>query len=310
MNGFHHEAVFYTSDDEYLDGLFADICEAVDGDGAVLVAVSEAKAQLLRDALGDRVDRVQFTDMERLGRNPACIIPAWREFVRDAGPGPLRRRRRAGLARPQRRRAGGVPAPRVAAQPRVRRPAASGGCCAPTTSGRSTRPCWRAPATTTRTWSRTASRTPASRYDRAAGVHGVGRRAAAAVAPPRRARVHPPTTSRSCGRSSRDRATQRRLCPRTGSPTSCWPSTSWPPTRCDTAAATVSCARWEEDGTFLFEVRDGGRIDDPLAGRERPSDVRGGGRGLWLVNHLCDLVQVRSSQAGNVVRLHMSLGSL
>ena len=35
--------------------------------------------------------------------------------------------------------------------------------------------------------------------------------------------------------------------------------------------------------------------------------MRGGGRGLWLVNHLCDLVQVRSSQAGNVIRLHMSL---
>jgi hypothetical protein len=26
-----------------------------------------------------------------------------------------------------------------------------------------------------------------------------------------------------------------------------------------------------------------------------------------MVNHLCDLVQVRSTKAGNVVRLHMSL---
>ena len=27
--------------------------------------------------------------MVELGRNPACIIPAWREFLRDAGPGPI-----------------------------------------------------------------------------------------------------------------------------------------------------------------------------------------------------------------------------
>jgi anti-sigma regulatory factor (Ser/Thr protein kinase) len=58
---------------------------------------------------------------------------------------------------------------------------------------------------------------------------------------------------------------------------------------------------------FQCEVRDRGWIDDPLAGRERPSDLRGGGRGLWIVNHLCDLVQVRSSASGSVVRLQMSL---
>jgi anti-sigma regulatory factor (Ser/Thr protein kinase) len=44
--------------------------------------------------------------------------------------------------------------------------------------------------------------------------------------------------------------------------------------------------------------------------RERPPDRRSGGRGLWIVNHLCDLVQVRSSQAGNVIRLHMSLDAV
>ena len=64
---------------------------------------------------------------------------------------------------------------------------------------------------------------------------------------------------------------------------------------------------WQENGTLLCEVTDRGHIADPLAGRERPPDVRGGGRGLWLVNHLCDLVQVRTSQGGNVIRLHMSL---
>jgi anti-sigma regulatory factor (Ser/Thr protein kinase) len=64
---------------------------------------------------------------------------------------------------------------------------------------------------------------------------------------------------------------------------------------------------WEEDGTFFCEVRDGGRIEDPLAGRDRPSDLIGGGRGLWMVNHLCDLAQVRSSAAGSVIRVHMAI---
>ena len=33
-----------------------------------------------------------------------------------------------------------------------------------------------------------------------------------------------------------------------------------------------------------------------------------GGKGLWLVNQLCDLVQARTSHAGTVARLHMRLG--
>jgi hypothetical protein len=37
MSGFHHEAVFYANDVEYLDGLLEDICVAGDGDGAELV---------------------------------------------------------------------------------------------------------------------------------------------------------------------------------------------------------------------------------------------------------------------------------
>ena len=57
----------------------------------------------------------------------------------------------------------------------------------------------------------------------------------------------------------------------------------------------------------VCEVRDGGHIDAPLVGRERPSLERPGGRGLWLVNQLCDLVQIRSFPTGTVVRLHMRL---
>ena len=56
---------------------------------------------------------------------------------------------------------------------------------------------------------------------------------------------------------------------------------------------------------LICEVRDGGRIDDPLAGRRRPSAAQVGGYGLWLANQVCDLVQLRSVPQGMVVRVHM-----
>jgi anti-sigma regulatory factor (Ser/Thr protein kinase) len=62
---------------------------------------------------------------------------------------------------------------------------------------------------------------------------------------------------------------------------------------------------WRCADTLLCEVRDDGHIADPLAGRRRPMTEEYGGRGLWLVNQLCDLVQVRTSAGGSVVRAHM-----
>ena len=60
---------------------------------------------------------------------------------------------------------------------------------------------------------------------------------------------------------------------------------------------------WHEDGMVVCEVRDRGRLDQPLAGRARPELEDGGGWGLWLANQLCDLVQIRTLPDGNVVRL-------
>jgi anti-sigma regulatory factor (Ser/Thr protein kinase) len=64
---------------------------------------------------------------------------------------------------------------------------------------------------------------------------------------------------------------------------------------------------WEDDGSVVCEVRDRGVIADPLAGRLAPAPTAPAGRGLWLANHLCDLVQIRSSQEGTVVRLYVDL---
>lgn len=61
---------------------------------------------------------------------------------------------------------------------------------------------------------------------------------------------------------------------------------------------------WREPDAFVCEVRDHGFIRDPLVGRLAPPVEQHGGRGWWLVNQLCDLVQIRSAPSGTVVRVH------
>jgi anti-sigma regulatory factor (Ser/Thr protein kinase) len=61
---------------------------------------------------------------------------------------------------------------------------------------------------------------------------------------------------------------------------------------------------WRETDTLVCEIRDAGHIEDPLIGRSRPAPNQHTGRGLWLVHQLCDLVQIHSSPAGTAVRVH------
>jgi anti-sigma regulatory factor (Ser/Thr protein kinase) len=62
---------------------------------------------------------------------------------------------------------------------------------------------------------------------------------------------------------------------------------------------------WEEGDSVVCEVRDNGCIDEPLVGRERPATNRAGSSGLWMVNQLCQLVQIRSSPSGSIVRMRI-----
>jgi anti-sigma regulatory factor (Ser/Thr protein kinase) len=64
---------------------------------------------------------------------------------------------------------------------------------------------------------------------------------------------------------------------------------------------------WQAAGEVICEVRDGGHIADPLAGRRLPQPDQAGGHGLWLVNRCVDLAEVRSTSDGTVTRLHMRL---
>jgi anti-sigma regulatory factor (Ser/Thr protein kinase) len=63
---------------------------------------------------------------------------------------------------------------------------------------------------------------------------------------------------------------------------------------------------WHTDAEVLCQIQDQGWISDPLAGRTRHApDARG--HGLWVVNQVCDLVELRSGPAGTTVRLHMRI---
>jgi len=64
---------------------------------------------------------------------------------------------------------------------------------------------------------------------------------------------------------------------------------------------------WREDDEVVGEVATRSRIDDPLAGRRTPAPDDPGGRGLWLINQVCDLVEVRSGGDGASVRMHVGL---
>jgi anti-sigma regulatory factor (Ser/Thr protein kinase) len=63
---------------------------------------------------------------------------------------------------------------------------------------------------------------------------------------------------------------------------------------------------WRRDEGILCEIRDQGHISDPLAGQRPPTPEQATGRGLWVVRHLCDRVQISSSLGRTIVRVEMS----
>jgi anti-sigma regulatory factor (Ser/Thr protein kinase) len=66
---------------------------------------------------------------------------------------------------------------------------------------------------------------------------------------------------------------------------------------------------WRDGDEILCEVHDHGWITDPLAGRVRRGPD-GRGHGLYLVNQVCDLVEVRTGQTGTTIRMHMRVPRL
>jgi anti-sigma regulatory factor (Ser/Thr protein kinase) len=63
---------------------------------------------------------------------------------------------------------------------------------------------------------------------------------------------------------------------------------------------------WCDDESLMCEIRDQGDVEDPLAGRRQPSEGDRGGRGLWIANQVCDLVQIRAVDGGSQIRLRLN----
>ena len=302
-DGFRHEALFYATDDEFLDGTTSFIRDALAADEPILVVVEADKMERLRRELGAEAARVRFADMGDVGANPARIIPAWQEFVDEhSGQGrPLR-----GIGEPI--FPGRSPAELVECQlhESLLNVAFDGGS----------------------DWSLIcpydADALPRPVLDEARRSHrlvtegGVRRRSEAyADAVPSGALPEPAAEPAQLPFERADLGLVRRFV-RDSAQRAGFASDRMPDLVLAINEIVSNSIRhapggggvaraWRDRDMFVCEVSDRGRIEDPLAGREPLAYDAPGGRGLWLVNHLCDLVQVRSSAAGTVVRLHMQL---
>lgn len=78
---FRHEALFYAGVEQFVRSTARYVREALAAAEPVLVAVVESRAKPLREELGPDAEQVDYLDMERIGRNPARLIPAWQDWV-------------------------------------------------------------------------------------------------------------------------------------------------------------------------------------------------------------------------------------
>jgi anti-sigma regulatory factor (Ser/Thr protein kinase) len=302
---FHHEALVYEGIDGFMSATLPFIRAGVEAEEPILVAVDEEKIGLLKGALGDDARGVQFREMRRLGKNPACIIPAWREFVVTNA---LNGRAMRGIGEPI--WAGRDPAEldECHRHEALLNVAFDDG------------PPWSLvcpydaaalPAEVIEHAHRTHPKVGTHEVTRSSGNYRDPRTdVLAGELPP------PPVGHDELSYTLEDLVTVRDI-------VDAWARAAG--LRAGRAADVVLAVNelasnsirhgggrgtvraWREPDAFVCEVRDSGRIEDPLVGRGLPYWDSTGGRGLWLVNQLCDLVQLRSLESGSAVRLRIGL---
>ncbi|MDP9369327.1 MAG: sensor histidine kinase, partial [Chloroflexota bacterium] len=95
--GYRHEGFLYRSQDEFLAEALTFVRRGVADGEPVMVALAEPHLSAVRTALGTDAESVHFADMAFLGANPARILPAWLRFVEESCGGGRRGR---GLGEP------------------------------------------------------------------------------------------------------------------------------------------------------------------------------------------------------------------
>ena len=303
--GYRHEALLYLGPDEFMAGTLPFLRDAADAGEPTLVVLAAEKIEALRDALGGHADRIVFADMAEVGTNPARIIPAWQQFVAEhAGNG----RRLRGIGEPiwvER-----SPAELAECQ---RHEALLNVCfddpdfwllCPYDTSALSA-----------------AVIDEARRNHEYVTDRGLQELSASfpggevLAAPFDEPLEDPPGDAAYLGVDSESlrviRAFVSLHAARAGLADGI---DDFVLSVHELAANTVrhgggegTLSIWRERDAVVCEVRDRGRIEDPLAGRIAPATDAVGGRGLWLANQLCELVQIRSFPDGGAVRVHKHL---
>lgn len=305
-DGYRHEALFYSGPDEFMAGTLPFLRDAVAAGEPTLVVLAASKIEALHEALNCDADHLSFADMAEVGTNPARIIPTWQEFVAEhSGKG----RRLRGIGEPI------WPERSPAELAECQRHEALLNVCFDDPDF------WLlCPYDTTALDSAVIDE--ARRNHPIVSARGVPEVSTsfpgveALVAPFDAPLPDPPGDAALlylegvslrgirefialhagraglAGEGLNDLVlTVHELATNTlrhggGEGTACI---------------------WREPGTVVCEVHDRGRIDDPLAGRIVPSRDRLDGRGLWMANQLCELVQIRSFPDGGVVRVHKRL---
>ncbi len=299
-HGFSHEVCFYRGVDDLAATLVPFIQQGVRLGEPVLVALVPEKLRLLDKALGRDAAAVTFVDMSRLGANPACIIPAWRRFLDEAGSaGPVR-----GVGEPVWSGRRDVELEEAALHEALLNLAFDGG------------PGWRlqcpydvehlGPEIIDEALRNHPVAHAGAGRDMGYGGHEHATRSFSA--PLREAPGHAARHRF----ADRDLIGVRELVRRY-----CRESAMDPNRADDLVLATHELATnsvlhgggqgelvvWHEPSALAVEVRDSGTIGDPLVGRGTQDLLAEHGRGIWMANQLCDLVQVRSGKAGTQVRL-------
>jgi anti-sigma regulatory factor (Ser/Thr protein kinase) len=305
MDGFRHEALFYAGDDGFMAGIVPFAREAVAARAPILIAVSARRIELLRDALGADAEQASFLEMGELGRNPGRIIPAWRDFAeRHAGwDGPL-----YGVGEPiwpGRGHAELVECHRHEALLNL--------AFADARNFRLLCP-YDTTALDPATLAEAECTHPLLLDDQglreSTSYAGLVRIATPFDAP----LPAPPPDVEPVEFDARTLGALRGLVAEhadaAGLDTARRDDLVLAVNEIATNSASHTSGRgtlrvWREDDAVVCEVRDDGRLDDPLVGRERPGPDQTGGYGLWLVNQLCDLVELRAGQDGAVVRMRM-----
>jgi len=312
MNGqsgepaFSHQALFYADAEEFLAGTMPFVSEALEREEPILVAVTRRRARALQDELGHRTALVQFAEMERLGRNPARIIPAWQQFVNTHG----------GAHKPVR----GIGEPIWQG-----RSAAELGECRRHESllnlAFADAPAWQLlcpydTSTLDDDVLQGACHTHPYLCDAASPLRCSEVYLSPDEAPlPFAGELVDPDNA-----TFQMRFDLQRLAAVRQIVTNQAAATGIPPGRVSDLVLSVNelaansvgygggsglLRIWRSEGALVCEVRNRGQLTDPLVGRRHPSPTQMRGRGVWLANQLCDLVEIRTLAGGTVVRVRM-----